>query len=84
MFVAGILILVIASLIRVWAALQHRRSPEWRAGLYSLCGARYGGCVFGIVSTILGILGAVLIGISKGFVAGIISFALFWVLPYFW
>ena len=79
MFVAGIVIVVVATLIRVWAAIQAHRGEMWQAPIFSLCGrTRYGGCVFAFLSVTLAIVGAILIGICRGLGAGLVSFGLFW------
>lgn len=87
MFAAGIIILAVAALIRVWGAHQHRQGREFQVPLYTFCGMlspAYSGLIFAVGSTILGILGAVLIGVSKGFLTGIVSFGVFWILPHLW
>lgn len=77
---AGILILLIASIIRGWGLLNHRRGPMEAAVIAS-------GPVLAILSIIsiaMGLIGAFLIGADTSFWIGIIAFVAFWFLSGMW
>lgn len=77
---AGIIILLIASIIRGWGILNHRRGPIGAAPIAS-------GPILAIVSIIsiaIGLIGAILIGADTSFWLGIIVFIAFWFLSGIW
>lgn len=77
---AGIIILLIASIIRGWGLLNHRRGPMEAAVIAS-------GPVLAILSIIsiaMGLIGAFLIGADTSFWIGIIAFVAFWFLSGIW
>ncbi len=77
---AGIIILLIASIIRGWGILNHRRGPVEAAPIAS----SYVLAIFGIISNIMGLIGATLIGVDTSFWLGIIAFVAFWFLSGIW
>ena len=76
----GIIILLIASIIGGWGILNHGRGPMEAAPIAS--GSIL--AIFSIVSTVMGLIGAVLIGADTSFWLGIIAFAAFWFLSGIW
>ena len=80
MITAGIIIVLLGSTIRGWGALSHRRGPMEAAviGSGSLL------AIFSIFSVLLGIVGAVLIGMETSLWIGLIVFIAFWVLSGIW
>ena len=76
----GIIILLIASIIRGWGILNHRRGPVEAAPIAS----SYVLAIFGIISNIMGLIGAILIGVDTSFWLGIITFVAFWFLSGIW
>jgi predicted ABC-type exoprotein transport system permease subunit len=77
---AGIIVLLIASIIRGWGLLNHRRGPMEAAVIAS-------GPVLAILSIIsiaMGLIGAFLIGADTSFWIGIIAFVAFWFLSGIW
>lgn len=77
---AGIIILLIASVLRGWGMLNHRRGPIEAAVIAS-------GSVLAILSIIsiaMGLIGAFLIGADTSFWIGIIAFVAFWFLSGIW
>jgi len=77
---AGIIILFIASVLRGWGILNHRRGPMEAPLIASpLILASVS-----IVSTIMGLIGAILIGTDTSFWLGIIAFVAFWFLSGIW
>jgi hypothetical protein len=76
----GIIILLIASIIRGWGILNHRRGPVEAAVIAS--GPI--GAIFSIISIIVGLVGAILIGSDSSFWIGIIAFIAFWFLSGIW
>ena len=77
---AGIIILLIASIIRGWGILNHRRGPVEAAVIAS--GTIV--AIFSIISIIIGLVGAILIGSDSSFWIGIIAFIAFWFLSGIW
>lgn len=77
---AGIIILLIASIIRGWGILNHGRGPMEAAVIAS--GPVL--AIFSIISIVMGILGAILIGSGTSFWVGIIAFIAFWFLSGIW
>jgi hypothetical protein len=76
----GIIILLIASIIRGWGLLNHRRGPMEAAVIAS-------GPVLAILSIIsiaMGLIAAIIIGADTSFWIGIIAFAAFWFLSGIW
>ena len=67
---AGTIILLIASIIRGWGILNHGRGPMEAAVIAS--GPVL--AIFSIISIVMGILGAILIGSDTSFWLGIIAF----------
>jgi hypothetical protein len=76
----GIILLLLGSIIRGWGLLNHRRGPMEAAPMAS--GAVL--AIFSIVSIVMGLIGAVLIGANTSFWLGMIAFALFWFLSGIW
>ena len=77
---AGIIILLIASIIRGWGILNRGRGPMDAAVIAS--GPVL--AIFSIISIVMGILGAILIGSDTSFWVGIIAFIAFWFLSRIW
>ena len=77
---AGIIILLIASIIRGWGILNHRRGPMEAAAIAS--GPIL--AIFSIISTVMGLIGVILIGTDTSFWIGIITFVAFWFLSGIW
>lgn len=76
----GIIILLIASIIRGWGILNHRRGPMEAAIIAS-------GTIFAIISIIsivVALVGSILIGSDSSFWAGVIAFIAFWFLSGIW
>lgn len=76
----GIIILLIASIIRGWGILNHRRGPVEAAVIAS--GPIL--ATFSIISIVVGLVGAILIGAGSSFWVGIIAFIAFWFLSGIW
>ena len=77
---AGIIILLIASIIRGWGILNHRRGTMDASPIAS--GPI--GAIFSIVSIVIGLIGAILIESDSSFWVGILSFIAFWFLSGIW
>ena len=77
---AGIIILLIASIIRGWGLLNHRRGPVEAAAIAS--GPIV--AIFSIISIVLGLIGAILIGSDSSFWMSIIAFVAFWFFSRIW
>lgn len=80
MITAGVIIVLLGSIIRGWGALNHRRGPMEAAAIAS--GSL--SAIFSIFSILLGIVGAVLIGMETLLWIGLIVFVAFWVLSGIW
>ena len=80
MSTVGIIILLIASVIRGWGILNHRRGPMEAALIAS--GPIL--AIFGILSIILGLVGAVFIGSETSFWVGLLVFVAFWFMSRIW
>jgi len=78
---AGLGLLFIASVLRAWGALNHRRPSFERVPIFN---NPFVVIAVSVGSTLLGAVGAVLIGLAAGFVFGIIAFVLFWFLSSIW
>ena len=77
---AGIIILLIASIIRGWGILNHRRGPMEAAAIAS--GPIL--AIFSILSTAMGLIGVILIGADTSFWLGLIAFVAIWILSGIW
>ena len=77
---AGIIILLIASIIRGWGLLNHRRGPMEAAIIAS--GPVL--AIFAIISILMGLMGAILIGADTSFWIGIIALLAFYFLSGIW
>ena len=80
MVIFGVIILLIASIIRGWGALNHRRDPLEAAAIAS--GPIL--AIFSILSTAMGLIGVILIGADTSFWLGLIAFVAFCVLSGMW
>jgi len=77
---AGIIILLIASILRGWGGLNHKRGAMEAALIAS--GPIL--TIVTIVSIIMALIGSILIGSDSSFWVGLISFILFWLLSRIW
>jgi hypothetical protein len=77
---AGILILLIASIIRGWGLLNHERGPM-EAGVIASGPVL---AILSIISIAMGLIGAFLIGADTSFWISIIAFVSFWFLSGMW
>ncbi|MGD9159797.1 MAG: hypothetical protein PVG39_15385 [Desulfobacteraceae bacterium] len=75
----GIIILIIASILRGWGGLNHKRGPMEAALIAS-------GSILAItiISIILALIGSILIGSDSSFWGGLIAFIVFWFLSGIW
>ncbi len=80
MSTAGVILLLIASIIRGWGILNHRRGPLEAAPIAS--GSIL--AILSIVSIVLGLLGAIFIGSDSSFWVGLLVFVVFWFLSGIW
>ena len=80
MSTVGIIILLIASVIRGWGILNHRRGPMEAALIAS--GPIL--AILGILSIILGLVGAIFIGYETSFWVGLLVFVAFWFMSRIW
>ena len=80
MSTVGIIILLIASVIRGWGILNHRRGPMEAALIAS--GPIL--AILGILSIILGLVGAIFIGSETSFWVGLLVFVAFWFMSRIW
>ena len=80
MLTVGIILLLIASIIRGLGILNHRRGPLEAAPIAS--GSIL--AILSIVSIILGLLGAISIGSGTFFWIGLLVFVVFWFLSGIW
>lgn len=76
----GIIVLLIASILRGWGMLNHRRGPIEAAAIASAPIL----AILSIFSIVVGLAGALLIGSESSFWAGIIAFIAFWFLSGIW
>jgi|GEM_PF-3152736 len=84
MFITGIIVLCIASILRAWGLLNYKRGPgEGPLIVMGLTG-RLVLAIISTVSIILGIVGAILIGSETSFFVGLIVFVAFWFLSGIW
>jgi len=77
---AGIIILIIASGLRGWGILNHRRGPLEAPLIASPLILAF----VSIVSIIMGLIGAIFIGVDTSFWLGILAFVAFWFLSGIW
>ncbi|RJP76540.1 MAG: hypothetical protein C4522_18340 [Desulfobacteraceae bacterium] len=77
---AGIIILLIASIIRGWGLLNHRRGPMDAAVIASESVLS----ILSIISIVMGLVGAFLIGADTSLWIGIFVFVGFWFLSGIW
>lgn len=80
MFTVGIILLLIASVIRGWGILNHRRGPLEAAPIAA--GSIL--AIISIISTILGLIGSIFIGSETSFWGGLLVFVAFWFLSGIW
>ena len=78
MLIVGCLLAFVASVVRTWGALNHRRSPAERAAAFHSASV---GILVVLVSAVLGIVGSMLIGLSTSAVIGLVAFVVFWFSP---
>ena len=81
MITAGIIILLIGSIVRGWGILNHRRPPYDQPLIFSNA---FFPLAVSIVSMLLGLIGCIIIGSETGFLAGTITFGVFWLLSGIW
>jgi len=81
MLTAGIILILIGSLIRGWGLLNHSRSITEKPDLF-----RSSDFVILVIvlQMIFAIIGAILIGLSEGLWIGLLVFILFWFLSRVW
>jgi hypothetical protein len=77
---AGIIILLIASIIRGWGLLNHSRGPVEAAVIAS--GSKL--AIITVISIVAALVGSILIGSDSYFWAGVITFIAFWFLSGIW
>ena len=80
MVTAGVIIVLLASIVRGWGALNYRRGPMEAALIAS--GSLL--AIFSILSILLGLVGAILIVVGTSFWIGLIVFIAFWFLSRIW
>ena len=80
MLAVGIIILLMGSIIRSWGSLNYRRGPVDATLIASPSFL----AIISIVSTILGLIGSIVIGSQSGFWIGLLAFGAFWFLSGFW
>lgn len=80
MFWLGVSVILVGAVLRTWGAVNHERNPGDQALIFH-------SQVFALLlvtsSTVLGLVGSILIGASLNFLAGLISFVVFWFSPSF-
>jgi hypothetical protein len=76
----GIILFLLGSIIRGWGTLNHRRGRMEAAAIAS--GPVL--AIFGIISIIMGLIGAILIGIESSLWLSVITFLAFWFLSGIW
>jgi len=77
----GLVLLFIASILRAWGAVNHRRPSFERVPIFN---NPFVVIAVSVGSTLLGAAGSVLIGLAAGFIFGLIAFVLFRFLSSIW
>ena len=80
MLTVGIILILIASIIRGWGILNHKRGPMEAALVAS--GPIL--AILGLLSIILGLLGAIFIGSETSLWVGLLVFVAFWFMSRIW
>jgi hypothetical protein len=80
MLITGIILILLASIVRGWGALNLRRGPIEAAPIAS--GSFL--AIFSTLSIIVGLAGAILIGMETSFWIGALVFIAFWFFSGIW
>ncbi len=84
MLIAGIIVLFMASIFRAWGFLNYRRGPGEVPLIFMGLKGQLVLSIISIVSIIIGLVGAILIGSETSIFVGLIVFVVFWFLSGIW
>lgn len=82
MLVFGVILVLIASMLRAWGGLNHLRGPASQSPIYS---NKKVALSIAVGSTFLGIIGSILVWVgANNFFIGLVTFILFWFCSFIW
>jgi len=83
MLTIGVILVVIASIIRGWVLLNYRRPDHEQSMIFYKYGALFSVGVLA-VQIMFALLGAFLMGLASGIWIGLVAFGLFWFVSFVW